>query len=436
MGEASASTGRDMPGIKLQKRDDDFFVSYGHGDVARVKSLIDLLKRVCGLHVWFDGADGNSAMRSSELLAGAIRNARGAIFCLSEAWKRSTWCKNEYEVALAEQRTHDGFEIVSLRLDDVEPPGWFNVAEILDLRQFDRSSTARLLRSLSTDIPHRFDNAEDVYLATPWSRRSALTLETLEALRRTGWRLVGDAPNLKHLGESRVEAIQRTTRGVVALLPHDPSEPGVATSPHILKEVRWALGLGKPLLLLAEPGVELQEDLLHVAFRGAVVALASSSEKRAVLANVLEDFDEALKYVTHDDTRAYVFFAASLRGDPDEADDITSVIERSSNMCCIRGERLSGGNVQNAIIDLIRRAALVIADVSDDHRNTLIEAGIAMGSGTTLKLICRAPPDGAPPKKRFMFEGLEIYWYRTPEERLGLCFYFARQFRRRVYVIR
>ena len=105
-------------------------------------------------------------------------------------------------------------------------------------------------------------------------------------------------------------------------------------------------------------------------------------------------------------------------------------------MRCIRGERVSGDNVQNSIIDLIRRAAVVIADVSDDHRNTLIETGVAMGSGTLLKLMCREPPSGLPLKKRFMFEGQELYWYRTFEQRLGLCYYFARQFRRQIYMVR
>jgi hypothetical protein len=105
-------------------------------------------------------------------------------------------------------------------------------------------------------------------------------------------------------------------------------------------------------------------------------------------------------------------------------------------MRCVRGERVSGNNVQSAIIDLIRRAAVVIADVSDDHRNTLIEAGVAMGSGTMLKLMCQEPPPGSPLKKRFMFEGQELYWYRTPEQRLGLCYFFAKQFRRQVYVVR
>ena len=77
-------------------------------------------------------------------------------------------------------------------------------------------------------------------------------------------------------------------------------------------------------------------------------------------------------------------------------------------MRCVRGDRLSADNVQAAILDRIRRAAVVIADVSDDHRNTLIEAGAAMGSGTRLKLMCREPPSGEPLKKRFMFEGQEF----------------------------
>ena len=55
-------------GIKLQKRENDFFVSYGHGDLACVTPLVDLLKRVCGLRVWFDGAEGNATLRSSEFL--------------------------------------------------------------------------------------------------------------------------------------------------------------------------------------------------------------------------------------------------------------------------------------------------------------------------------------------------------------------------------
>jgi len=147
----------------------------------------------------------------------------------------------------------------------------------------------------------------------------------------------------------------------------------------------------------------------------------------------LEAFDDELATVDHSDSGAYIFFAASLRDDVSTATDLANVIERASNMRCVRGERMSGSNVQEAIIDHIRRAAVVIADVTDDHKNTLIETGIALGSGTPLKLIVHAP-DGIYPKKRFMFEGQEVYGYRSPEERLGLCYWIARQFRRRIYV--
>ena len=425
-----------MTKIKLQKRENDFFISYGHADLERVQPLVDLLRRTCGLRVWFDGAEGNAAVRSSELLGEAIGNARAALFCLSEAWKRSSWCKNEYNVSLSEQRMYSGFDIVCLRLDDVEAPDWFNVAEIIDLREPSPPVVARLLRSLASDVPHRFDNAEDVYLAAPWSRPSPLVRETFETLGRTGWRLVGDAPNLKHLGEKRIESIQRTTKGVVAVMPFDPLQPSGATSPYIIQEARLAVDLGKPLLLLAEPGVVLPPDLVSPAFRATSFTLAPGREGAESLATVLEDFDYTLQHEMHTDTGAFIFFAGSLRGDQSEADDTATVIERASNMRCVRGERLSGDNVQRAIIDLIRRAAVLIADVSDDNRNTLIETGIAMGSGTPLKLMCRQPPADEPLKKRFMFEGQELYWYSTPEQRFGLCYYFARQFRRQVYVVR
>jgi TIR domain len=424
-----------MTAIKLQKRANDFFVSYGHSDLGRVQPLVDLLGRTCGLKVWFDKAEGNAAERSSELLAGAIGNARAALFCVSEAWKRSSWCKDEYDVSLSERRMNSGFDIICLRLDDVDPPTWFNVAEIIDLRESTPPVIARLLRSLASDVPRRFDNAEDVYLAVPWSRPSPLVRETLEVMGRTGWRLIGDAPNLEYLGEQRIELIQRTTRGVVAVLPFDPSQPEGATSPYIIQEARLAVDRDKPLLLMAEPDVEPPPDLVSAAFRSTSFKLAPGRDAATALATLLDDFDDTLRHVPHTDTGAFIFFAASLRGDPSVADDTATVIERASNMRCVRGERLSGGNVQTAIIDLISRAAVLIADVSDDHRNTLIEAGIAMGSGTPLKLMCREPPAGEPLKKRFMFEGQELYWYRTPEERFGLCYYFARQFRRQVYVV-
>jgi hypothetical protein len=421
-----------MAGIKLQKRGYDFFISYGHSDAGCIIELVDLLKRLCGLKIWIDNSSGNASSRSSELLGNAIGNARGVLFCLSETWKSSSWCKDEYDVSLAERRMNEGFEIVTLRLDDVEAPQWFNLSEIIDLRQITAKSVARLLCSLNSSIPRRYDNAEDVYLAAPWSRISTLVRVAFEALQKPGWRLIGDSPNLTYLGANRIQAIISTTRGMVAVLPCDPSQPE-GTSPYIIEEARLAKACGKPLLLLREPGVSPSEDLARYAFRGMGFELGEASDSKPQLAAFLEDFDDRLHATEHDDTNAYIFYAGSLRVDPSESDEITSVIECASNMRCIRGERLQGDNVQKAIINLIRRAAVIIADVSDGNRNTLIDAGIAMGSDTPLKLISRAPPAGQTFKKRFMFEGQEVLWHQTEKEQLCLIYFLARQFRRRVY---
>jgi hypothetical protein len=421
-----------MP-IKLQKRGCDFFISYGHADLTRVTELVSWLKKACGLAIWFDAESGNAAQRSSELLGNAIGNSRGVLFLLSEGWKKSTWCKNEYEVALVEQRAQEGFEVVAARLDDVDVPSWFNVAEIIDLRRFEPRACVRLLCSLASDVPHRFDNCQDIYLASPWSRRTAATQIAIDALKNTGWRLVGDSPNLTHLGPQRIEAIMATTRGVVAVLPAYPQEK-YGTSPFIIEEAELALKCGKPLLILAEPGVAPSTSVVQASFRGAPVEI-SDAKLQSNLVEALNAFDQYIENRPHTDSYAYIFLATSLRRDAENTDDVSVVIERASNMRCVRGERLFGVNVQNAIVDHIRRAALMIADVTDDHRNTLIEAGIAMGCGTQLKLIVHAP-GGEIPKKRFMFEGQELYPYRTEEEKLGLCYWIARQYRRRVYVAR
>jgi hypothetical protein len=238
-----------------------------------------------------------------------------------------------------------------------------------------------------------------------------------------------------YLGEDRIKTIQSTTRGVVALLPFDPTGREGSTNGFILDEARMALSLGKPLLVLNEPGVSTPDDIVRGSFQGRPVDLSSDGDGAVALMSAFDAFEETAFRDSFDD-RAFVFYAGSLLEESADAEDIETVIERFSNMRCVRGEKLPGDNVQRTIIDHIRRAAVVVADVSDDNRNTLIEAGIAMGAGTRLKLICRTPDSGQPMKKRFMFEGQELFWYRTAEERLALCCYFARQFRRRVYVIR
>jgi hypothetical protein len=420
-----------LAGIKFQKRDCDFFVSYGHDTAASVGVIVDLLK-TAGVRLWYDSDSGNAAVRSAELLGGAIGNSRGALFFLSEAWKNSSWCRDEYDVSLSERRSNEEFIIIAARLDGVEPPSWLQIAEIVDLRKTTASSIARLLGSLGGRIPHRFDNVHDIYLSCPWSRPSPLAKLVIDAFDHTGWRLIGDAPDAKDFDRQRIEAIVRTTRGMVAVLPYDRSQRDGNTSPYILRELEIGVNCGKPALGLIEPGVVVPPAIRDRCFR--IVELSASDAFKAELKETLEDFDTRVGSEMYDDTGAFIFYGGSLL-EGKEREQLKTVIERASNMSCIQGERLSGSNDAPAeITDLIRRAALTIADVSENNRNTLIEAGIAMGSGARLRLISSKPPRAGLPKKTFMFEGQEFEWYETPGERLCLCYYFAHKLRRRIYV--
>jgi hypothetical protein len=110
---------------------------------------------------------------------------------------------------------------------------------------------------------------------------------------------------------------------------------------------------------------------------------------------------------------------------------LTSAVEHASKIKCIRGEGLSGQHVQKAIVDRIQRAAFCIADVSNDSKNSLIEAGVALGAGTPLHLFSQPPADGSW-KRRFMFEDIEMNWYRNSIERIGSAYRIARMYRRRI----
>ncbi|GIM89187.1 toll/interleukin-1 receptor domain-containing protein [Paractinoplanes toevensis] len=416
----------------LQKRPNDLFVSYGHADRELVGPVVDWLRRSAQLKVWYDGTSGNAAQRSTELLAGGLASARGALFFLSRNWEASTWCKDEHEYALTERRANSAYFAVAVSVGELEIPAWFKLADVLDLRTFDVSSAAPLLRSLAPGSALRLDNDQDVYFAGPWSNPSAAAKKTVDALQHMGWRLVGDSPDHPHFNESeeRISSVIRTAQGLVAVLPLRPTSGPHFTSPWILKEIEIAQRLQHPYLVLAEEGVSAPPELAETAFGGRSFTLPADGPNDEIR-TVLQAYDDMLSFRPHHDDRAYSFFAASLLGVVDEMEALVSVVERTTNMPCVRGQYLSGQHAQGAIIERIRNAAFVIADVTDDNRNSLIEAGVARGAGTPLHLLCAAPADGSH-KTRFMFQDMEVNWYSNSLERLGIVYRIAKRYRRRV----
>lgn len=425
--------GMRMVEIPLQKRPHDLFVSYGHSDRELVDPIVDLFKRHVGLNIWYDVTGGDASKRTSRLLSDAISSSRGAVFFLSPAWIESTWCQDEHDTALSERRDDDQFLILAVRIRDCELPKWFKISNVLDFRDTELGAVADLLRSLSPNPPSRLDAHQDVYLSAPWSRPTPATDKTVQSIAAMGWRLIGDAPNLPHFGEARerIASIIRTSRGVVVVMPFYENKAPIFTSKWILEEAVIAKECDQPLLIFAEKGVKVPADVAQAAHSEHVFHIADSNNT-ALTKQALAEFDEEISRHSFSDTGTYVFLATSLRGSKKETEDLISVIEHASNMICVLGQNLSGQHVQRAIIDRIGQAAFMIADVTENHLNTLIETGVAMGKDTRLHLMCKVPDDGSR-KRRFMFEDMEMHWYETQAERLAIAYRLAKPYRRRIY---
>jgi hypothetical protein len=402
-----------MASASLQKRPNDLFVSYAHADRARVDPIVAWL-RLAGLKVWYDESNGDASQRNSTLLGKGLSSARGALFVLSSNWYASTWCTDEHEGALNERRESGGaYLLMAVRIDESEIQTWFKISQVLDLRTFDSAIATALLRSMSPTPPSRFDCKQDVYLAAPWSRQSEAVKPAIAALRSTQWRIVGDSPDLPHFesAESRIQSIILTARGLVAVLGFDASKLPHRCSPWILQEAEIAQRTGCPYLLFAEEGVTPPESLVAQSVGAQAISLAGTPAARPLI-EALDNFDDEIMRRPYREARTFSFLATSLRGSASEMDELISGIQHASNIECVLGQRLAAEHAQRAIIDRIRNAAFVIADVSDGNRNSLIEAGSL--------------------KTRFMFQDREIHWYRTPLERIGTVYRLARAYRRRI----
>jgi hypothetical protein len=160
-----------------------------------------------------------------------------------------------------------------------------------------------------------------------------------------------------------ISSIIGTSRGVIVVLPYEPSKPPCFTSPYILEEAYIALRAQQSYLLLAESDVQVPNDLSVGSF-GQTAAVISTDTTTVSIQPVLTEFDEELSRKPFSDTGTYSFLATSLLGEQTETDDLVSVIEHSSNIKCMLGQGFTGQHVQQEITDRIRRAAFMLADVT------------------------------------------------------------------------
>jgi hypothetical protein len=420
-----------MTSLPYNKRPYDVFVSYSHADGALVEPLVRWLRDMAGLRVWWDSTGLVAGDRLSTALPAGISSSRSALFCVSRNWQASTWCEEEYNAALQERRADRRYRMIALRLDDCQVPTFLANARYLEMQKLEVNAVATLLEALVPEPAPWSHGERDLYISRSWHADETEAADNVckALVRNLGYRLIGDSPDYATFeGENRVRCIIESCGALVAVLPfRDDSENGF-TSKWIVREVQLAHQLGRPYLLFIADRVKVDPALVASAIGKRSFPLPSSVDDG--------DLTKALTLLDDEYSPspqiAYAFFATSLRGKESETDRAVAVVEQVTSMQCLLGRRLQGQHAQEEIIERIRKAQFVLADITANHLNSLIEAGMARGAGTRLHLIC-SPPESGELRTRFMFRDLEVNWYGDSVERIGVIHRIARLYRRRVH---
>jgi hypothetical protein len=359
-----------------------------------------------------------------------LGRARAAMFCISRAWTESTWCEDEFNGALQERRADRRYRVVGLLLDDCDIPSFLKNAKCLEMRELTATSAAAVLDSLIPDPPPWVSGEFDVYMSRSWHEHDSKPAHCVcrALIKSYGFRLVGDAPDYPTFGEGkRQRHIIESCGGLVAVLPFRNEPANGCTSRWIVEEVEISCDIGRPYILFAADGIKIDDRLVNAAIGGKLFPLPCGDDD-AILREALGLFQEEYRRPPR---VVYSFFATSLREEA-QTNVLVDLMEQVTGMECVLGQRMGGQHVQREIVKRIKEAEFVMADISYDHRNSLIEAGIARGAGTRLHLICK-PPDSGSLVTRFMFRDFEVNWYSDALERVGVVHRIARMYRRQIY---
>lgn len=210
----------------------------------------------------------------------------------------------------------------------------------------------------------------------------------------------------KEQGKDRVQAIISRCHAFIAIL----SDRGQGkTSPYFFEEIKLAQSIRRPCLIIAEPTVELPDDLNCEVVRVDPNGGQSSGS---------EQIEDWLDSVEDPIRKPYVFFGTSLHdNNRDRNQKVIDLIERVTNMECVTGDNIQEGSIREGIVERIKQCHVMIADISNGNLNTCIEAGIAWGADRKFHLIAHGTRDQPKP---FMFRDFQLSYYADDFELLGI----------------
>jgi hypothetical protein len=425
-----------MSADPVHKRRFHAFLSPADVKEGIANNLYDWLHRKAGIEIELQQLV--TGVNKSTTLLRAIPQCRSIIILLSEKSISTGWVKEEYDAAMRHKAYFDDFNIVPVRIEECNVPDFLDSGSLIKLSE--GSLTLDTLKRIMERIYYRQRvvprpaEASDLYVSRGWTRKKEQPLADCicSMLHKAGFRLIGDAEDQKVFDLARVKSIQSSCRGLVAIVPDRGKE---GTSPYILDEIHAAQSLQLPCLIIAEPNVNLEgQNLEEYPIIRSALEIAEETNQ-ATLKNrdtVQEEIDiigEKIREKRMDPGEEhYVFFATDLEN-KDRNTIIKDHIELVTSMPCETSHDYEA-KVRETITQRIAKAFLVIADISDNNPNTLVEAGIAQGTCRKLRLVARVTTEKDFPP--YMLDDGQIQIYADNNELLAKVHRIAYEFRRRV----
>jgi hypothetical protein len=329
-----------------------------------------------------------------------------------------------------ERANNDGFRVVALRLASTNVKElmkgitWIDVPEP---RLDARTAAATLLAFYPGESLPYPRTARDIFISSSWHGRDNTSARAVcRVLAELGFRLIGDATDQRGFGTGdRVERIIASCGAFVGIVPfRGEARANAHDKPYkyFLREIDLASKVALPSIIIADPRVSREDGSDEAWLRMDTNATKCPD----LIASALEEFWEQWQPPPQPQ---YSFLAidlescASRPGGP-----IRHIIERITGMPTVVGNEIYEGQLQSAIREKIRRAFVVLADITDDNLNTCIEAGMGLAAGTNVELIAR----GSPRRPPFMLRDLQLPTYVDEVELVGLVHKIARRYRRRI----
>jgi TIR domain len=410
------------------KRPYHAFLSHAHVDKTVVDRVYRWFTDVATVRTWYDSVNLPPGSAIASYLPKAIAASRAALIFVSDVSVTRGWVEQEYNLAIGQAAGGARFRLIPVQMDDTPLPGFLANYKSVDLKAGEVTLEAGedLLAGLYGDVSEASFTAErDVYVSRGWhARDAALADSACRALGRNGWRLVGDSDDQPNWSTDRVGAIIESCGAFVAVLPHRADGPQ-NTSHYVLRELALAVDLHVPIVVVADPRVDC-----------AGLVQPEAQLVRATDENGIDDVSllPAVEFLA-DEWRAptrpsYVFYATDIDVTSKERNDaVQRVVRALTGMECRVGQYVRDGTtVQQAIVDLLADASVVVANISDDNLNTCIEAGIARATGRQLYLLRKGEPTRPP----FMFRDLQVFNYADDAGLIGRVCSLLYRHRRRI----